>query len=217
VRTKDLQLYFNNSSAETMLHLAHVDDTIASPSGDSLMVVDANVSPNKANSFIQNTMSDQITIDAQGNAVHSTTLTYAWTIPGIDYGNPLYRDYVRIYVPPDAVLNQESGLARQSVTSAFGRKVLGGFLYLSYSQKDSITLNWTVPHVAVKDAQGMWHYQDEIQRQAGILRTMSVQITLPDKAVMKDVQGGLQRQNGREVSYAGVLNEDKNIGVSWNL
>ncbi len=217
VRTKDLQLYFNNSSAETMLHLAHVDDTIASPSGDSLMVVDANVSPNKANSFIQNTMSDQITIDAQGNAVYSTTLTYAWTIPGIDYGNPLYRDYVRIYVPPDAVLNQESGLARQSVTSAFGRKVLGGFLYLSYSQKDSITLNWTVPHVAVKDAQGMWHYQDEIQRQAGILRTMSVQITLPDKAVMKDVQGGLQRQNGREVSYAGVLNEDKNIGVSWNL
>ena len=215
VRTKDLQLYFNNSAAEAMLHVAHIDDSIASPTGDSLMVVDANVSPNKANSFIQNTMSDQITIDAQGNAVHSTTLTYAWTIPGVNYGNALYRDYVRIYVPPDAVLNQESGLAKQSVTTAFGRKVLGGFLYLSYSQTKSITLDWTVPHVATKDVQGMWHYQDEIQRQAGILWTMNVQVTLPAQATIKDVQGGLQKQNVREASYTGVLNEDKSMGVSW--
>ena len=216
VRTKDLQLYFNNSAAEAMLHIAHVDDSIASPTtGDSLMVVDANVSPNKANSFIRNTMSDVVTIDAQGNAIHHTTLTYAWTIDGIDYGNALYRDYVRIYVPPGAMLQQQTGLSSQNVSDAFGRKVWAGFLYLSYSQTKSITLNWTVPHAATKDAQGAWHYQDEIQRQAGILWTANVQVTLPTHTKITDVQGGFQARTVQQASYTGTLNEDKSMVVSW--
>lgn len=215
VRTKDLQLYFNNSAAEATLHLAHIDSTIASPPGDGLMVVDANVSPNKANTFMHYTMNDQVTIDAQGDAIHHTRLTYAWTIAGVDYGLPLYRDFVRIYAPPNSNLLQRQGLLSPSTGEAFGRKAWSGTIYLTYGKVQTITLDWEVPHVAVQDAQGQWHYQYELQRQAGILWQSHVQITLPTHITLSSVQGGLQQSNAQQVQYTGTLNENTSMSASW--
>src|SRR5262249_5468927 len=80
LHSKDLQVYLNSSVAESLLQHYHLDAAIQSPDGDCLFVVDANVSPNKANGFIINTINDRVTIDAQGNAIHRTTISYAWTV-----------------------------------------------------------------------------------------------------------------------------------------
>src|SRR5205085_10108528 len=90
VRSKDIQLYFNSSVAENMLQRFHLDAAIQSPAGDGLFIVDANIAGNKANSFITNTIDDQVAIDVEGNAVHHTTISYAWTTPGSVYGSALY-------------------------------------------------------------------------------------------------------------------------------
>jgi hypothetical protein len=178
VRTKDVQLYFTAPAAEKLLTLAQVDDTIRSPSGDSLMVVDANLSPNKANSFITSTINDQVTINTQGQVMHHMTLTYAWTLPGQNYGNPIYRDYVQVYVPPESQLQAQQGWQPYGTTSAHGRKVFTGFFTLTFGETHSITLDWLETGVVAHDRNG-WHYQYLLQRQAGILRAVQVHITLP--------------------------------------
>src|SRR5579875_1573394 len=178
VRTKDVQLYFTAPAAEKLLTLAQVDDTIRSPSGDSLMVVDANLSPNKANSFITSTINDQVTINTQGQVMHHMTLTYAWTLPGQNYGNPVYRDYVQVYVPPESQLLAQQGWQPYGTTSAHGRKVFTGFFTLTFGETHSITLDWLEKGTVAHDQSG-WHYHLLLQRQAGILRTVQVHITLP--------------------------------------
>ena len=214
LRTKDLQIYFNNSSAERLLQLMHLDNTIQAPPGDHLFIVDANVSPDKANSFIVNTVHDQVTIDGHGNAVHHTTLVYAWTLPGRDYGQPLYRDYIRVYAPPGSKLSEQAGWQPHGVTTAYGDQVWSGFFTLVYGQTRAITLVWTSYGVARQDANG-WHYQYLLQRQAGIQRTLNVQVTLPACETVTARSGGLAPGSASVATLTEAWNEDVNVGLGY--
>ena len=104
LHTKDLQVYFNAGAAETALQHLHLASTIDSAANDGLLVVDANISQNKASGLIATTLNDQVTIDANGNAFHQTTLHYSWMAAGNVYGSLIYRDYVRVYMPIGSVV-----------------------------------------------------------------------------------------------------------------
>jgi len=214
VRSKDLQIYLNAGVAENLLQSYHLDAAIQSPSGDSLFVVDANFSANKANSFIINTMDDQVTIDAQGNATHRTTISYAWTVKGQNYGNPLYRDYARVYVPPGSILRMQSGWEPRGTSQAFGREVWAGIFTLSYGQIRTITLLWTVPGAARKITDG-WYYQYLIQKQAGTQWNLNLQVTLPPCAIKTNTWSGLVSSDKRTATLTQSLKEDMNLGVKY--
>jgi len=214
LRTKDLQIYFNNGAAERVLQLMHQDDTIQAPPGDHLFIVDANVSPNKANSFIVNTVHDQVTIDEHGNAVHHTTIVYAWTLPGRDYGHPIYRDYVRIYTPPGSKLSEQQGWQPHGKTTAYGDQVWAGFFTLIYGQTRTITLIWTSYSVAKKAAND-WHYQYLLQRQAGIQRTLNLQVLLPACETVVSRSGGLAPVGGSAATLTAAWNMDMNVGLDY--
>ena len=104
LRTKDLQIYFNDAPAEDLLKLSDINATIQAPASDSLFVVDANIAGDTANQYITNTLNDQVTIDDNGDVTHHTVLRYAWLKNGPLFGSHLYSDYVRIYVPPGSSL-----------------------------------------------------------------------------------------------------------------
>ena len=214
VRSKDLQVYVNSAVAENLLSRYHLDAAIQSPSGDSLFVVDANIAPNKANSFIVNTLDDQVTIDSQGAATHHTTLHYAWTIPGQNYGSPLYRDYVHVYVPPGSILLAQDGWQPCGTSNAFNRKVWMGYFELSYGDTRTITLVWKVPAAASKVQSG-WHYQYLIQRQAGAFWKLNLQISLPSCAVITNKLGGLMPDGKQKAALTQPLTEDTNLGVDY--
>ncbi len=214
VRTKDLQIYFNESSAEALLHGARLDSSIQTSPGDGLFVVDANIGITKANSFITNTLSDTVTIDAEGNAVHHLTLRYAWTTPGQMYGSPLYRDYVRVYVPVGSVLQGQDGWQLRGTSQDFHSQVWAGFFTLVYGQVRTITLTWSVPRAATKDAHG-WQYQELIQRQAGAVWTVHVQIILPTCAALTSQPGGMVSTDIQSATFNQALNEDLNIGLEY--
>ena len=214
VSSKDLQVYLNSSQAENLLHSFHLDASIQSPPGDSLFVVDANISANKANSLITNTLNDQVTIDSQGNVIHHATLSYAWTKSPDQYnGNPLYRDYIRVYTPPGSVLLQQEGWQSRGVSKAFGREVWAGFFTLSYKQTHTITLVWKVPAAASKDKS--WHYQYLIQRQAGAFWKLNLQVVLPSCATITNMHGGLISQFKQHERLMQTLNGDLNVGVDY--
>jgi hypothetical protein len=214
VRSKDIQIYLNSAIAENLLHRYHLDAAIQSPVGDGLFVVDANIGANKANSFIVNTLDDRVTIDSQGNAIHLTTLQYAWTIAGQIYGRSIYRDYVRVYAPPGSTLQAQIGWERQGTAQAFGREVWAGLFTLSYGQTHVITLTWTVHGAAQKDVHG-WHYQYLLQRQAGALWKLNLHIALPSCATITNKWGGLISNNRQEVALTQSLTEDLNVGADY--
>ncbi len=214
LHTKDVQVYFNAPSAEQMLQRLGIDATIRSPQSDSLFVVDANAAADKANSFIVYTLHDAVTIDKDGNSIHSATLSYAWTIPGTNYGNDLYQDYVRVYVPPQSILLQQHGWQANDPIDAFGRKVWRGFFTLRYGQTHTITLSWRVPKAAQHDASG-WHYRMLVQRQAGVLWTVHTQTTLPSCATKTHTSIGTLSKNKQAMTLTASLNEDMDIGMDY--
>jgi len=214
VRSKDLQIFFNSSIAEHLLQDFHLDAAIQSPSGDGLFVVDANIASDKANNFIIDTLDDQVTIDGQGNAIHHTIINYAWLVKGQNYGSPIYRDYMRLYVPPGSMLHAQDGWEPRGTSEAFGREVWAGYFTLTSGQSRTVTFIWTVPGAAKKDANG-WHYQYLIQRQAGAQWTLHMQITLPSCAVVTNKWGGPMSGTHQVVALTQSLNEDMSLGLDY--
>ncbi len=215
VRTKDIQLYFNQRGAEQALHQLQLDAAIQPTPADGFMVVDANVYPSKANSFIVNTLHDEVTIDAAGNALHHTTLSYAWILPGQNYGSPVYGDYVRVYLPQGSVMQSQQGWTPQGKSEAFAHTVWAGLISLRYGQTRTVTLTWIRPHAATRQGSG-WRYQDFIQHQAGTRWQVHLHITLPACATVLDKQGGLTADGARTMTLNRVMDEDFSIGVDYS-
>ncbi len=215
MHSRDLQIYLNSGVAENLLQRYHLDAAIQSLPGDSLFIVDANISPNKASDFITYRLHDQVTVDGEGNALHHTTLSYAWLMNGQNYGSPIYRDYMRVYVPPGSVLHRQDGWEPRSTSQAFGREVWAGFFTLAFGQTKTLTFIWTVPGAAKKDAHG-WHYLYLLQKQAGIQWKLNLQVTLPSCAVTSTKWGGLVSSNRQVVTLTQSLDEDTSVGVDYN-
>ncbi len=219
MRTKDIQMYFNNPQAESLLQSYHAASTIASPPGDSFMVVDANITGNKANDFISYEMQDQVTLDTSGDAIHQLTLTYSWPASEAslenDYGNKyIYHDYVRVYVPPGSVLQSQQGWQPKGSSTAFGREVWAGLFSLNYGDTGTITLTWMAPHAAQKDASG-WHYQFLAQRQAGITWYQTLQVNLPACARMVGSPSGLSAHSPQSASVSRSLTQDTTYALDY--
>lgn len=214
LRAKDMQLYFNSSAAEQLLQKYTVDGSIRPTTGDGLYIVDANISPSKANSFMVERASDQVTIDAGGNALHRLTLRYAWTLPGPVYGSSVYRDYLRIYVPPGSILRTQDGWEPRGSGEAFGQRVWAGFFTLTYGETRTITLAWEVPHAASYGAQG-WHYDYLLQKQAGTQWRFSLGMTLPACAKVGEQWGGLVSNTAQLLSFSHALQVDTDLGVQY--
>ena len=153
-------------------------------------------------------------INERGDVLHQTMLTYTWTAKGNVYGPDHYRDYVRVYAPSSSVLLKQGGWEPQGTSSAFGSAVWAGWFELPYGQTRSITLTWMVPHAAKNDANG-WHYHALIQRQAGAMRMLHLQITLPPCAVLSST-GGVQLSRSKQgETLVQPLNEDLNVAVDY--
>jgi hypothetical protein len=87
VLTRDLQIYFNDPGVEHMLNLFHADNTIPAVNGDQLLLVDANTGATYASGDLQEQVSDNITLNADGSAYHDMTVTYTYPWVKHRYGS----------------------------------------------------------------------------------------------------------------------------------
>jgi len=193
--TKDLQVYFNNPQAEALLTKFHFDSTIQAPkTGDSLMVVDANIIANKANNSFTYTMDDQVSLDNSGTATHHLTLQYTWPQSSHyednafgSYGAKwMYEAYLRVYVPPQAQLINTTGWYDYLGTApAHDRQVYTGYVFMDYHSPNpalttgqyplsngplpneiTVTIDYAIPNAATQKG-NVWTYPLLIQHQAG--------------------------------------------------
>lgn len=217
LRSKDLQIYFNSNVAESVLNSFHLDAAIRSPVDDGIFVVDANMAGNKANRFITSTLDDHVYIDKSGNAVHHTTISYSWVIPGKIYPGTFgdhYLDYARVYLPLDSTMQLQNGWRPYGAGHAFGQRVWGGYVNLDYGQIRTITLVWTDPFAAQQDGNG-WYYNYLLQRQAGSSWMFHLQITLPSCSLITNTSGGLVAASKQAVMLSQTLDANKNLSVNY--
>ena len=111
LRSKDVQIYFNDKAVQAQLQKLHADGAIdTTPGIDGLFVSQVNVSVSKASPYIATTINDDVTLDTKGGATHHLQITIANKSAGRPIaGFPTYRDYVRIYVPAGAKLSYADG------------------------------------------------------------------------------------------------------------
>ncbi len=103
IQSRDLEIYFTNPLAEAWLvqhGYSGAMDTFTKQ--DGFMVVQANISISKASQYVHTTEQDYITLDAQGGATHTLTITLDYNQTGPVYGYDTYADYIRVYAPPNA-------------------------------------------------------------------------------------------------------------------
>lgn len=219
LHTKDVQVYFNAVPAENVLQANGVDDAVTKLPGDGLFVVDANLAQDKANQFLLTTINDQVTVNAQGTAYHRTVISFSWTKAGLTaqdfYGTTNYKAYVRVYAPAGSVLYTREGWHGPYDTGiASGRTYWGGYFLLNYPLTGSITLTWSDAGVVLKDAHG-WHYMYTMQRQAGALEAMHVQITLPSCASIYHASTGVTIGSRRQAQMGQALDNDTTMDIDY--
>ncbi len=217
--TKDVQLYFNAVPAEKVLQSYAVDDAVTKLAGDGIFVVDANLAQDKANRFLFTTVNDQVTINPQGTAFHRTVISFSWTKAGLteqDFlGTTRYKSYVRVYVPAGGVLYTRSGWnGPYDRGIASGRAFWGGYFLLNYPLTGSITLTWSDTGSVLKDGRG-WHYVYSMQRQAGALEAMNLQVTLPSCAAIYSASAGVTVDSKRQAHITQVLSRDTNVNIDY--
>lgn len=185
VHAKDIQLYFNDPTAQSVLTHAQLGATVAAPpTGDSLFIVDANIGAVKANNFITYTAQDRITLAQSGDATHQLTLSWNWPNTPESAaniyaaGSTTYQDYVRIYIPPGSMITSQTGWIAKGTGAAFGRSYVAGLFVLPFGHQGSMMLTWTTPHVTTQQASNQ-RYDLFVQKQAGLAWRMQTVVNLP--------------------------------------
>jgi hypothetical protein len=218
LHTKDLQIYFNADAAQKLLQIFHSDNAVQSPAGDGIFVADANITPSKANAYLVTTINDQVTIDGAGTAVHTTAIKFTWTKPGLTaqdlYGSIDYRGFVQVYLPAGSVLHGQAGWNLYSSGIAFGRAYWEGYLRLDYPLTGDITLVWSVTGSVQQNGHN-WHYLYMVQRQAGALEQVNLQVTLPSCAAIIHTSAGVETDDKRQAHLAQVLNQDTVASIEY--
>lgn len=110
MKSKDLQIYVTNPQLESLIgkygSTASLD---RSQTHDGLFIVQSNLSASKASQYVTTTIHDTVILEKQGGATHQLQMTLDYQKKGDVYGFDTYRDYIRIYVPPESQLLSGNG------------------------------------------------------------------------------------------------------------
>jgi hypothetical protein len=112
-REKHIVLYFADPSLESLVRGANFDGGVRTPLGDSLEVLDANLSGTKGDLYVTRRFQLHVTVGTDGQAHDQLTLTYHDPIPANPPDRVLsglnsagdYRDYIQVLVPETGQLD----------------------------------------------------------------------------------------------------------------
>ncbi len=214
LRSKDLEVYLSDPRAEALLTKYGLDSSLDRASTtDTWMLVQANISVNKASQYVQTTQQDDVQLDASGGATHHLTITLNYQKQGDVYGPSTYRDYIRVYAPAGSWLLYGSGFSQRGSPSNTtsdepGLAMWGGLILVTPFHTATITLSWYTPNVATPAKSimlGQPPYTLLVQRQSGTFNELEVTITPSADAA--------STQGKQQVSFTGIQDSNQSINL----
>ncbi len=224
--TKHLQLFSNNADVQAYYCARDWCGAIKPTPQDYLMVVDANLGIDKANFFVDKTISYSVN-EVNAKLQATLTLNYnnqsTWGWPG-----GAYTTYLRVYTPKGSQLVKATGYSDTPTTfseladTPNEKTVFGGVVKVPVKSSQKVTLQYELPFTV--SATG--GYQLLVQKQAGT-PTIPNQPAILGDAFHFDLTAGeatvwtnqsllaLQKQGSRW-TMDGVLSQDQLIILQAN-
>ncbi len=217
LHTHDLQLYFNDSRVESLLTQLNISGAVQTPPGDSLLVVDSNVSATYANADVTEVISDSVTFNAQGSANHSLTINYHFPVRSHKYSQSLtrlYGDIIQVIVPARSHLKGIQGCATVNASQA-GHADWSCKLVIWQGNDATVRIQWTTPNVVTR-VQNTNHYSLLVQRQAGAKDSLDLTIASPVSSHLTQPLGApLKLDAAKHARYSAPLIEDISFALGW--
>lgn len=206
LRTRDLQVYLSDTTAEALLAQQGFDGALTRGPGDGLTIVDANVSGMKWSALTTVTHADTVQLAQDGTATHHLAITYDFDSaahPNLRYylyGHSVGRTYLRVYAPPSAQLASFDGFnggdEQINASDESNRQMWGGYVWVRDGVPHTLHFTWLVPHAATQSAPGHWSYALTVQHQPGSQQLLDLTVTAA-------------QATGPVISYKGALDQDR--------
>ncbi len=193
-RQKQIVVRFDNAQLEALATGAGLDGGVRAPLGDSLSVLDGNLSGAKTDLFVTRHFSLVSTVGNDGVAHDQLTLTYRNPYPTAAADRSLvagsggdYRDYIQVLVPEttqiDSMTAQVNGgktfeVGPEAVTFSFHREDIGYFLIVPRNGSAVVTITYEGPFADISHSPTT--YALNWERQLGSLTwPIDVTVTMP--------------------------------------
>ena len=213
---KHILFSFNEPIISDLLKNQKLDGRIASEKGDFLWVIDSNVGGNKANYFVDRSISYDVTVNKEGTLRSDLTLTYKHrgqtdTWPG---GN--YKNYLRVYVPEGAKIVSNEGFSSEvTTTTDLGRTVFSGLTNVKIASEQEIKIAYDLP-ISLSITDKNLQYALYFQKQSGsIADSFTISIGYPAYLNIKDTSSSGQ-QSEQSFSLTGLLTTDQNLVINFD-
>jgi len=191
---KHIVLYFDNSTLEGLVRGANFDGVVRSPLGDSLEVLDANLSGTKGDLLVTRRFQLQVTVGADGQTHDQLTLTYQNPVATTAAdraitrtANGEYRDYIQVLIPETAQLNNiavsfngaaAGQVSPEAVTYGFHLQDVAYWLIVPPGGSASVVLTYDGPFADISNTP--LTYSLSWERQNGALTwPIDISVTLP--------------------------------------
>ncbi|MCL5970606.1 MAG: DUF4012 domain-containing protein [Patescibacteria group bacterium] len=168
---KHILFYLYNEDAQKGIELLNAAGRIKDFDGDYLHINDTNFGGQKSNMYVQESVSQNIETQGDGNIIKTITIDYKNPYPPSDCNlergglclNATLRDWLRIYVPKGSELIDSQGSeVKIKSYEEFGKTVFEGFLEVRPLGTAKFTIKYRLPF---KPAKGFMPLM--IQKQAG--------------------------------------------------
>lgn len=191
---KHILLYFADQRLESLVRGAGFDGGVQAPFGDSLQVLDANLSGSKGDLIVTRHYSLSAVVNSDGQVRDTVTLSYTNPVPASPADAALvagpqeqYRDYVQVLIPETAQLNRmtvsiNSGPASQvgpeSQTYEFHRLSVAYFLVVPRGGTATLSVSYEGPFADISRSPIAYSLTWERQGMA-LTWPIAVTVTMP--------------------------------------
>lgn len=242
---KHLQIYMQNPDAAALLREIGWDGALRNPTGDFVMVVDANVGYNKVNARVQQSLAYQVDLRAAPRLAE-LTLVYTHTATTANPCRPearydptyeqmmsrCYWNYLRVFLPSTTQMNDATRFEIPGTLLWSGQSESGAVIARQADEGAFLTLEMpalippaktqtrrfflTLAEDVIKWSGAEGRYTLTIQKQAGSSAyPVVVQIRLPEASVMMDAQPQPTSVENEQVLYRLILERDLEIRVRF--
>ncbi|MBM2827118.1 MAG: uncharacterized protein HW403_1182 [Dehalococcoidia bacterium] len=199
---KHVLLYFNHPQAASLARAAGWDGAVKEHPNDFFMVVDTNMGYSKADAYVNRSISYTIQVGPDLAPRRSRlSITYrnsnrteapqcqANDIDFYTSADSCYKDYIRVYLPPESLYVSASGLDSPPEVYMEGDKlVLAGLMVLNPGEVRETSFEYVPPRSAINYRGGL-EYRLEVQKQPGTYAVpLSVHLQLAENFRVAGVQ-----------------------------
>jgi hypothetical protein len=194
-RQKHIVLFFADPTLESLARGANFDGGVRAPLGDSLEVLDANLSGTKGDLFVTRRFQLQVAVSGDGQAHDQLSLTYHDPLVATAADQVLlngnsggdYRDYIQVLIPETGQLDRISlslngGPAHQvspeAVTYEFQRQDIAFYVIVPHGGSATVVFSYEGPFADI--SQTPETYSLNWERQNGALAwPVDVSVVMP--------------------------------------